>query len=43
MGKKKREHVVFDQMLRIRKSIPISKINSDYKGKAKKGDNKKNG
>lgn len=27
MAKKKREHVVFDQMLRIRKSIPISKVN----------------
>lgn len=43
MGKKKREHVVFDQMLRIRKSIPVSKINSNCNGKVKKGGHKKNG
>ena len=27
MGKKKREHVVFDQMLVPKKSIPFSKVN----------------
>lgn len=27
MGKKKREHIVFDQMQRIRKSVPVAKIN----------------
>lgn len=43
MGKKKREHIVFDQMLRIRKSIPVSKINSNCKEKGKKGGRKKNG
>ena len=26
MGKKKREHVVFDQMLKPKKSIPFSKV-----------------
>lgn|GEM_PF-3934351 len=40
MGKKKREHIVFDQMLRVRKSISFSKVNSDCR---KKGDKKKNG
>lgn len=35
MAKKKREHVVFDQMLRIRKSIPISKVNSESGRKQK--------
>ncbi|MBQ6016466.1 MAG: hypothetical protein IJL19_01135 [Clostridiales bacterium] len=29
MGKKKREHVVFDQMLKQKKSIPFSKITND--------------
>lgn len=29
MAKKKREHIVFDQMLRIRKRMPISKVNSE--------------
>ena len=43
MGKKKREHVVFDQMLRVRKSIPFSKVNSDCNKKGKQGDKKKNG
>lgn len=38
MAKKKREHVVFDQMLRIRKTIPISKVNSE--GGRKKVDKK---
>ena len=27
MAKKKREHIVFDQMLKPKKSIPFSKIN----------------
>lgn len=27
MGKKKREHVVFDQMLKTKKSIPFDKVN----------------
>lgn len=27
MGKKKREHIVFDQMLKTKKQIPFSKIN----------------
>lgn len=30
MGKKKREHVVFDQMLKCKKSIPFSMINKEY-------------
>ena len=29
MGKKKREHVVFDQMLKQKKSIPFSTINRE--------------
>ena len=29
MGKKKREHVVFDQMLKQKKSIPFSIINRE--------------
>lgn len=29
MGKKKREHVVFDQMLKQKKSIPFSIINKE--------------
>lgn len=28
MGKKKKEHVVFDQMLKQKKSIPFAKVNS---------------
>ena len=28
MGKKKREHVVFDKMLVQKKSVPFKKINS---------------
>ena len=38
MGKKKREHVVFDQMLKQKKSIPFEKINTkipNVKGKKK--------
>lgn len=27
MGKKKREHIVFDQMLKEKKTIPIAQIN----------------
>ena len=27
MGKKKREHIIFDQMLKQKKSIPFSMIN----------------
>lgn len=27
MAKKKREHIVFDQMLKIKKSIPFGKVN----------------
>lgn len=29
MGKKKREHVVFDGMRKIKKNIPFSKINRE--------------
>lgn len=36
MGKKKREHVVFDQMLKDKKSIPFSKINKEYFKKQKR-------
>lgn len=34
-GKKKREHVVFDQMLKTKKSIPFFKLNSTIKLKDK--------
>jgi hypothetical protein len=27
MGKKKREHIVFDEMRKVKKSIPFSKVN----------------
>ena len=27
MGKKKKEHITFDQMYKIKKSIPFAKIN----------------
>lgn len=27
MAKKKREHIVFDQMLKTKKNIPFSKVN----------------
>jgi hypothetical protein len=27
MGKKKREHIVFDQMLKLKNNIPFSKVN----------------
>ncbi len=36
MGKKKREHVVFDQMLKQRKSIPFSMINKQCVSKKRK-------
>lgn len=36
MGKKKREHVVFDQMLKQKKSIPFSKINKECFEKKKR-------
>ena len=29
MGKKKREHIVFDQMLKEKKSIPFSLVNKE--------------
>ncbi len=35
MGKKKREHVVFDQMLKPKKSIPFSKTNRETAHKQK--------
>ncbi len=38
MGKKKREHVVFDQMLKPKKNIPFSKINKTVVQKQKKDD-----
>jgi hypothetical protein len=31
MGKKKREHIVFEQMLKQKKQIPISKVNKIVK------------
>lgn len=37
MGKKKREHVVFDQMLKQKKSIPFSIVNrEDFKKQKRK-------
>lgn len=36
MGKKKREHVVFDQMLKQKKSIPFSIINREGSKKTEK-------
>lgn len=36
MGKKKREHIVFDQMLKPKKSIPFSVVNK--KNMKKKND-----
>lgn len=37
MGKKKREHVVFDQMLKQKKNIPFSIVNKEGHQKQKKG------
>lgn len=38
MGKKKREHIVFDQMLKQKKSIPFSIVNKEinFKKQSKK-------
>ena len=36
MGKKKREHVVFDQMLKQKKSIPFSIVNKETTQKQNK-------
>lgn len=37
MGKKKREHVVFDQMLKLKQSIPFTKVNTKtHQSKEKK-------
>lgn len=36
MAKKKKEHIVFDQMLKEKKRIPFSKINKEYLKKQKK-------
>ena len=39
MGKKKREHVVFDQMLIPKRTVPFSMVNKqNTKGKKKKGE-----
>lgn len=35
MGKKKKEHIVFDQMLKQKKSIPFSLINKNNSKKRK--------
>lgn len=35
MAKKKREHVVFDQMLKQKKNIPFSRINKETGKKQK--------
>ena len=35
MGKKKREHIVFDQMLKTKKSIPFSVVNRQRAKKKK--------
>ena len=42
MGKKKREHIVFDQMLKIRKTIPFGKVNAVQKKNTTKGEKTKN-
>lgn len=36
MGKKKREHVVFDQMLKQKKTIPFSVVNKEASKKQKR-------
>ncbi|WP_167958750.1 hypothetical protein [Anaerosporobacter faecicola] len=33
MGKKKREHIVFDQTLKPKKSIPFQTVNRQQKGR----------
>ena len=35
MGKKKREHIVFDQMLKPKRSIPFSVVNKQNNKKKK--------
>ena len=35
MGKKKKEHIVFDQMLKQKKSIPFSTVNRESFNKKK--------
>lgn len=34
MGKKKKEHVVFDQMAVQKKSVPFAKVNNKYPAQA---------
>lgn len=41
MAKKKREHIVFDQMLKMKKSIPFSIVNKKMR-KAKRSRIQKN-
>ena len=36
MAKKKREHIVFDQMLKQKKNIPFSMVNKENTKKRKK-------
>ncbi|MDO5574174.1 MAG: hypothetical protein Q4G60_09400 [bacterium] len=38
MGKKKREHIVFDQTLKQKKSIPFAQVNKTANKKVKKTD-----
>ena len=35
MGKKKREHIVFDQMLKQKKSIPFAQVNKNCRKNGK--------
>lgn len=42
MGKKKREHVVFDQMLKQKQSIPFAKVNRTEGRMGKKKGKQKN-
>ena len=41
MGKKKREHIVFDQMLKPKNSVPFSIINKEGSKKQKRKSMKK--
>lgn len=36
MGKKKREHIVFDQTLKQKKRIPFAKVNGKVKRRTEK-------
>ncbi len=36
MGKKKKEHITFDQICKIKKNIPFAKINKETTKKKKK-------